>query len=64
MYIVSGGIYTDTTFRTLEPNTQEKYGPFSTYNEAREKWSAAARQNLDICCHRLFITTTRKDENG
>lgn len=54
MYFVRGGIFTDTTFKELE-SKEERYGPFSTYEEAKVKWKSQMGWNIDICCHRLFI---------
>lgn len=54
MFIVRGGIFTDTTFKKLE-SKEERYGPFPTYEEARSKWQARMGWNVDVCCHRLFI---------
>ncbi len=56
-YMVSGGIYTDTTFTDLESGTEETYGPFPKYCDAFDVWNSGTRRNLDTCCHRLFITT-------
>lgn len=55
-YIVKGGIYTDTTFTKLVPGTEEQYGPFATYPEAKDQWHRATfTQKLDIATHRVFI---------
>lgn len=55
MFVVEGGIYTDTDFKVVEPGTEECYGPFETHCKAVEEWSGRARAKIDICCHRLFI---------
>ena len=55
MYIVTGGIFTNTGFSELEPGTQECYGPFDTYEEAFKAWNGATWAKVDICCHRLLI---------
>jgi hypothetical protein len=55
MYMIEGGVYTDTDFATLEPGTQERYGPFTDYASALEEWGGRARAKIDICCHRLVI---------
>jgi hypothetical protein len=56
-YIVSGGIFTDTTFKEVQPGTEESYGPFETHEEAIEAWRTGMfNQKLDICTHRLLIT--------
>ncbi len=54
-YMVNGGIFTDTTFTDIVPGTAEVYGPFDTYQEAYDAWSAGTWKNVDICEHRLFI---------
>jgi hypothetical protein len=55
MYIVYGGVYTDTSFETLDPQTEEEYGPFDTYEEALAVWRGKMGWNVDNCCHRLRI---------
>lgn len=55
-YFVSGGIYTGTDFVSLEPGTEECYGPFPTMERATTEWSARSRAKIDICTHRLMIT--------
>lgn len=54
-YIVTGGVFTDTSFENVLVHTIERYGPFQTYDEALTVWSGKARAQIDICCHRLFI---------
>jgi hypothetical protein len=57
MYIVYGGVFTDTTFKSLEPETPvESYGPFESYKEALNVWRGRMGWNVDNCMHRLFIT--------
>lgn len=55
MYVVEGGIFTDTEFKTLEPATKETYGPFENYCEAFDAWSSHTWAKVDTCCHRLKI---------
>jgi hypothetical protein len=55
MFIVSGGVYTDTTFERLEPGTRERYGPFTSYDDALNVWRGKMGWNVDNCMHRLFI---------
>jgi hypothetical protein len=55
MFIVKGGIYTDTKFETLEPGTEENYGPFETREEAVSTWRSKMGWMIDTCCHRLFV---------
>ena len=56
MYLVHGGVYTDTNFDELEEGTNESYGPFYAYNEALTAWRRHTfTQSLDNCYHRLKI---------
>ncbi len=56
MYIVEGGVFTSTEFKEIEPGTEERYGPFDSYELARAAWVGAMfSPKLDICCHRVFI---------
>lgn len=56
MFIVRGGVFADTTFTKLgEGEKEERYGPFETYEKAREVWKARSSWKVDICEHRLFI---------
>ncbi len=60
-YFVVGGEYTDTRFEHLTNAAQEeRYGPFSSYKEAREIWSQHAWRTVDTCCARYRII----DANG
>lgn len=54
-YIVRGGIYTDMTFTTVTPGTEEEYGPFGSYEEAKKEWLGRMFAKVDICPHRLNI---------
>ena len=50
-YWVIGGTYKDTTFKELEDGLKlEKYGPFSSYFDAKKEW-----QNVDSCNTRYII---------
>jgi hypothetical protein len=55
MYFVEGGIYTGTDFTTLEPGTEERYGPFDNHDDAVSEWNGRTWAKVDICCHRLTI---------
>ena len=55
MYVVEGGIFTDTEFKALETGTEEYYGPFEKYCDAFDAWSSHTWAKVDICCHRLRI---------
>ncbi len=54
MFIVRGGIFTDTTFTKLESN-EERYGPFPDYASAVRVWKSKMGWMVDTCCHRLFV---------
>ena len=60
-YFVVGGEYTDTRFEHLANNgEEERYGPFSSYKEAREIWAEHAWRTVDNCHARYRII----DANG
>lgn len=47
-YWVVGGVYTDTTFRTIAGGgAEERVGPFATYDEAAAEWSRLAWATVD-----------------
>lgn len=53
---VIGGEYADTEFRTLaKGRTEERIGPFATFEEARGAWSARAFATVDDCHSRFRI---------
>ena len=55
-YWVVGGDYEDTRFERLAPGAQEeRLGPFATYREAWDVWSARARATVDIATVRYRI---------
>jgi Domain of unknown function (DUF4170) len=55
-YWVVGGDYTDTRFNELAPGTrEERLGPFASYREAWDVWSARARATVDIATVRYRI---------
>jgi hypothetical protein len=55
IYYVWGGIFEDTTFRSLTPGTEESYGPFHDEATADRIWRAQTSRNVDIAQHRLFV---------
>lgn len=55
-YYVEGGVFTDTQFVEVVAGTEERYGPFKTYDEALACWQSRIWWNVDICEHRLVIT--------
>jgi cobyrinic acid a,c-diamide synthase len=55
-YWVVGGDYTDTHFTELAPGArEERLGPFATYREAYDVWSARARATVDVATVRYRI---------
>jgi hypothetical protein len=55
-YWVIGGEYTDTDFKQVMPGkTEEKLGPFSSYDEARKAWASRAFSTIDHCLVRYRI---------
>ena len=56
VYWVVGGEYADTRFAALAPGrTLERYGPFATYQEAREEWQKRAWATVDDCQVRYTV---------
>lgn len=53
---VVGGEYRDTEFKSFAPGKQEeRYGPFATYRDAYDTWSAHARATIDDATVRYRI---------
>lgn len=61
-YFVSGGEYTDTTFKKVINSTIEIHGPYDTYEEAMVKWNERSRSKLDFCNYRYFIVEEPKQK--
>ena len=61
MFYVTGGVYTDFSWTTLEEGKEENYGPYATYDEAYIKWLEIARFKVDNACHK--VTIVRRDED-
>ena len=55
LYFVWGGIFTDQHWSTLEPQSEECYGPYHDPKVAERVWNEKARRNIDIAMHRLFV---------
>lgn len=55
IWVVWGGIFTDTGFTTLEPGTEELHGPYHTEADATRAWQEQMRRKVDIATHRLFV---------
>ena len=55
-YWVVGGIYKNTEFRELQEGCDlERYGPFSSYEEAKKDWDVRSWSNVDNCFTRYVI---------
>ena len=60
-YWVVGGQYVDTGFNTVVPGTtEERIGPFDTYEDAHKSWQAKAWETVDSATKRYRIVP----ENG
>jgi hypothetical protein len=55
LYFIWGGVFTDSTWTTLEPGTEESHGPYHDAATAERVWNEKARRNIDIANHRLFV---------
>lgn len=55
LYLVWGGVFEDTGWLRLRPDTQEVYGPFFTYEEAKRVWFDRTSRQVDDAQHRLLI---------
>lgn len=53
VYYVVGGVFTDTTWQ--EVGVLDVFGPYDTYDDARNKWASEMWLNVDNCLHRLVI---------
>lgn len=54
-YYVVGGEYRDTHFRETVGGDEEWFGPFDTFETAREEWTKHAWQTVDECSVRYRI---------
>ncbi len=62
-YWVVGGDYTDTRFKELAPGArEERLGPFASYREAWDVWSARARATVDVATVRYRIVASDSEE--
>lgn len=55
MFMVHGGVFTDTEFTQVVEGTQEVYGPFETREQAVNVWRGRMGLMVDTCEHRLFV---------
>ncbi|MGE0714325.1 MAG: DUF4170 domain-containing protein [Alphaproteobacteria bacterium] len=59
---VIGGEYVDTAFTTLAPGrTEERLGPYPTWEAARAAWSGRAFSTVDDCHARYRIVELPDD---
>ncbi len=55
IWVVWGGIFTDTNFTVLEPGSEELHGPYHDEATANRAWQDHMRRKVDIATHRLFV---------
>jgi hypothetical protein len=55
IWVLWGGVFTDTSFRELEPGSEELHGPYHDAATAERAWRDAMRRKVDIATHRLFV---------
>jgi Domain of unknown function (DUF4170) len=61
-YWVVGGEYTSTRFdRLAEGRTEERYGPFPNYVEAKKEWMRQSWRHVDNCHCRYRIVTANRE---
>ncbi|MEQ5775304.1 MULTISPECIES: hypothetical protein [unclassified Thalassospira] len=48
-YWVVGGEYEDTEFEKPVGGSEERHGPFASFEQAEKEWSKLAWQNVDNC---------------
>jgi len=55
-YWVVGGEYASTAFDKMAPGkTEERYGPYTSLNDARAQWQRLSWQKVDNCNVRYRI---------
>lgn len=55
IWVVWGGVFTNTRFETLEPGSEELFGPFHDEASALRAWRDGMQRKVDIATHRLFV---------
>ena len=61
-YWVTGGEYADTSFAALAPGkSEERHGPFPSYDEAFRHWQERARATIDDATVRFRIVEEPAD---
>ena len=58
-YWVVGGIYRDTAFEEMTPDSRSVMGPYRTRTEAESAWRAAADASRSECMARFSIAEER-----
>ncbi len=61
IWVLWGGVFTNTDFKTLEGGTEELHGPFHSEAEATRAWQELMRRKIDIATHRLFVMQARPE---
>lgn len=64
IFVVWGGVFTDTSFATLEPGTEQLFGPFPDEETATRAWRDEMRRKVDIATHRLFVMEAKPAAAG
>jgi hypothetical protein len=60
-YWVLGGTYRDTSFAEIAPGrSEERHGPFASYEEAHKKWAERAWATVDDANSRFRIVEEEK----
>jgi hypothetical protein len=60
IWVVWGGVFTDTSFTKLEPGTEELHGPYHDEDTAMQAWRDETRRKVDIATHRLFVMLAKE----
>jgi hypothetical protein len=64
LWVIWGGVFTDSRFIELEAGTEEFYGPFHTEEAALRKWKEATMAKVDLASHRLFVMRAQPAHGG
>jgi len=59
IWVLWGGVFTNTDFKTLEAGTEELHGPYHSEAAANRAWNEQMRRKIDIATHRLFVMQAR-----
>ena len=55
IWVVWGGVFTNSEFLQLEPGTEELHGPYHDRAAAVKVWREQMQRKIDIATHRLII---------